>query len=131
MSTTNQSGTSNNQNLEGGSDEDEGVEVPRKIRVNAWNMEGMFEKLSLNGVCEYINSFDVVCLGETFTYSSFDFSVKFGEFVALHSPAKKFNIRGRPSGGLVVLVRKTLERFITIIDPRSVMCYALKWLKNY
>ena len=93
---------------EGEEDGGEGVEVPKKIRINAWNSEGLFEKLSLNGVCEYINSFDIACLGETFTFSSFDFNVKFGDFIALHSLAKKFNIRGRPSGGLVVLIRKTL-----------------------
>ena len=111
----------------GGSDEDEQAQIPRKIRSMAWNSEGLFEKLSLNGVCEYISSFDIACLGETFTYSSFDFSVKFGDFIALHSPAKKFNIRGRPSGGLVILIRKTLERFITVIDTKisHVLCFKL------
>ena len=108
-------------------DEDESVEIRRKIRLLGWNAEGLFEKLGLNGVSEYINSFDIACLGETFTYSSFDFSIKFGDFIALHSPAKKFNFRGRPSGGLVVLVRKSLERFITIIDTKisHIICFKI------
>ena len=108
-------------------EEDEDVEVHRKIRCGGWNTEGLFEKLSLNGVCEYINTLDIACLGETFTFSSFGFSIKFGDFIAIHSPAKKFNIRGRPSGGLVVLIRKTLERFITIIDTKisHVLCFKI------
>ena len=107
--------------------EDEEEEVRRKIRVGAWNAEGLFEKLGLNGVCEYISTLDIACLGETFTFSSFDFNIKFGDYLALHSPAKKFNIRGRPSGGLVVLVKKTLERFVTIIDTKisHVLCFKL------
>ena len=114
-------------NLGEASEEDERVEIPKKIRWMAWNSEGLFEKLSLNGVCEYINSFDIVCLGETFTFSSFDFSIKFGDYIPLHSSAKKFNIRGRPSGGLVVLVRKSLERFITIIETKisHVLCFKI------
>ena len=103
---------------EGGGEEDERVGGRRKIRLGAWNVAGLFEKLSLNGVSEYINTFDIACLSETFTYSSFDFSLKFGDFSAIHHPAKKFNIRGRPSGGLVVLVRKSLERFITVVDTK-------------
>ena len=108
-------------------DEDETVVVAKTIRLTAWNSEGLFEKLGLNGVCEYISSFDIACLGETFTFSSFDFNVKFGDFIALHSPAKKFNFRGRPSGGLVVLIRKSLERFISVIDTKisHVICFKI------
>ena len=107
--------------------EDGAVEGRRMIRLGAWNAEGLFEKLGLNGVCEYISSFDIACLGETFTFSSFDFSIKFGDFIALHSPAKKFNFRGRPSGGLVILIRKTLERFITVLDTKisHVICFKI------
>ena len=119
-----------NTNLNNG-DEDEEMEGRRKIRWGAWNIEGMFEKLSLNGVCEYINTFDIACLSETFTYSSFDFSIKFGDFLAVHHPAKKFNIRGRPSGGLVVLVRKTLERYITVIDTKISHVICLRIAKEY
>ena len=101
--------------------------VRKQIRLSAWNSEGLFEKLGLNGVCDYISSFDIACLGETFTYSTFDFSIKFGDYIALHNPAKKFNFRGRPSGGLVVLVKKSLERFITVIDTKisHVLCFKI------
>ena len=118
----------NSTGSEVGNDEVDGeMEVGKKIRLGAWNAEGLFEKLGLNGVCEYINTLDVACLGETFTFPTFDFNVKFSDFVALHSPAKKFNIRGRPSGGLVILIRKTLEQFITIIDTKisHVLCFKL------
>ena len=112
---------------DGGVNGDDEMETRRKIRWGAWNNEGLFEKLGLNGVFEYINTLDIACLGETFTFATFDFSIKFGDFIVMHSPAKKFNIRGRPSGGLVLLVRKTLERFITIVDTKisHVLCFKL------
>ena len=91
----------------------------------------MFEKLGLNGISEYINSLDIACLSETFTFSSFDFNIKFGDFIHLHSPAKKFNIRGRPSGGLVILIRKTLERYISIIDTKISQILCFKISKDY
>ena len=116
--------------LEGGA-EDEQVEGRRMIRVGGWNLEGMFEKLRLNGVCEYINTLDIAVLSETFTYSSFDFSIKFGDYKAIHHPAKKFNIRGRPSGGLVVLIRKSLERFVTIVETKISHVISFKIAKEY
>ena len=103
---------------ESGEEDEESEGRIRRIKIGSWNCEGLFEKLGLNGVSEYINTLDIAVLGETFTFSSFDFNIKFGEFIALHEPAKKFNIRGRPSGGLVVLVRKTLERYITVIETK-------------
>ena len=115
----------------GGVEEDERGEGRRKIRLGAWNLNGMFEKLSLNGVCEYINTFDIACLSETFTYSSFDFGIKFSDYIAIHHPAKKFNIRGRPSGGLVVLVRKSLERYVTIIDTKISHVICVKIAREY
>ena len=117
----------NIENEDPSADEDDGMEVRRRVRIGAWNVGGLFEKLSRNGVSDYINSFDIACLGETFTLSSFDFNIKFGDFKALHNPAKKINIRGRPSGGLVILIRKTLERFITIIETKinHVLCFKI------
>ena len=83
---------------EEGAEDEEMEGSKRRIKIASWNCEGLFEKLGLNGVSEYINALDIAVLGETFTFSSFDFSVKFDDFIALHDPAKKFNIRGRPSG---------------------------------
>ena len=110
-----------------GSEDEEMEGSKRRIKIGSWNCDGLFEKLSLNGVSEYINSLDIAVLGETFTFSSFDFSIKFGDYIVLHDPAKKFNIRGRPSGGIAILVKKSLEQFISIIDTKisHVLCFKL------
>ena len=92
----------------------------------AWNMESLFDKIILQGVCEFIGAFDVLCLAETFTLPSFDFGVKFGDFIAVHWPAERFSSLGRPSGGLVVLYRKTLAPFISVVKTNISHIICLK-----
>ena len=98
------------------------------IKALAWNLESLFDKIGLPGVCDFIGTFDVACLGETFTLPGFDFSIKFEDFIAVHWPAEKFTDLGRPSGGLVVLIRKTIKPFIEIIKTNinHVICLKIK-----
>ena len=100
------------------------------IRLATWNVESLFDKVSLQGFCDFIGSFDIVCLGETFTLPSFDFSVKFEDFVSIHSPAEKFTSTGRPSGGLVILIKKELEQFIQVIKTNTSHILCLRIKKN-
>lgn len=81
----------------------------------SWNIEGLLEKINTDDFLDFIKKFDFVILGETFTLPTFNFDIKFPEFIHLHSPAKKFTRLGRPSGGLVLLLRKELQRYCTII----------------
>ena len=96
------------------------------ISVGFWNVEGLYEKLHLNDLCEFIASIDIIGLGETFTLAGFDFNLKFPDHFALHCPATKYSKYGRPSGGLVILIRKTLEQYIKIIDTHISHVFALK-----
>lgn len=64
----------------------------------------------------YVNQFDFVCLTETFLDSSFDFSYIFTDYLKFHVPAKKFSFQGRNSGGVLLLVRKRLEKFVSRIN---------------
>ena len=98
------------------------------IRCLTWNMQSLFDKISLQGICDFIGTFDIICLCETFTLPSFDFSIKFEDFIPIHSPAEKFTTTGRPSGGLVTLIRKELEEFIQVIHTNvsHVICFKLK-----
>ena len=91
-------------------------------------MESLFDKLTLPGICEFIGSFDIACLGETFTLPDFDFSLKFEDFIAVHWPAEKFTELGRPSGGLVVLIKKKIKPFVEIIktNVNHVICLKIK-----
>ena len=98
------------------------------IRCLIWNMDSLFDKISLQGICDFIGSFHVACLAETFTLPNFDFNIKFDNFIQIHCPAEKFTSTGRPSGGLVVLIKKELEEYIKIIQTNisHILCFKLK-----
>ena len=100
------------------------------INFGFWNVEGLYEKLHLNDLCEFIESFDIIGLGETFTLPGFDFGMKFPEHHALHCPATKYSKLGRPSGGLVLLIKKKIEKFVQIIDTQISHVLAIKVNKS-
>ena len=99
-----------------------------EIRALSWNLESLFDKISLPGVSEFVGTFDVACLSETFTLPNFDFSIKFENFIATHWPAEKFTQLGRPSGGIVVLIKKQLKPFIEIVKTNinHIICLKIK-----
>ena len=113
------------------SDEEAGSvkEVP-DIKVGFWNIEGLYEKLNFEGLCDFVQTFDVLGLGETFTLPGFDFGIKFPDYLALHCPAKKYTKLGRPSGGLVLLIRKSLAPFIEIVETNISHVLAIKIKKT-
>ena len=104
--------------------------VEKTLKFLNWNTEGFLEKINLDGFCDFINSFDIIGLGETFTNINFDFSIKFKEFEAIHNPAEQFSHLGRPSGGLVLLVKKTLKDMIEIVDSGISHILSLKIKKE-
>ena len=110
--------------------EPDGVEGVSDIKLGFWNVEGLFEKLNLDGLCEFMRTFDILGLGETFTLPGFDFSLKFPDYFALHCPAKKYSKLGRPSGGLVLLIKKTLAPYIEIIETNLSHVLAIKISKS-
>ena len=95
-----------------------------------WNIEGLFEKLHLTELCDFINSLDIIGLSETFTLAGFDFSIKFPNHFAVHCPATKYSKLGRPSGGIVLLIRKTLRHYIELIDTQISHALAIKIHKS-
>ena len=62
-----------------------------------------------------------------FTSSQFDFSTHFEDYSVFHAPAKKLSRRGRKSGGVAVLVRKSLMQFLTCVecDYDNMICFKL------
>lgn len=92
-----------------------------------WNINGLIAKLTDPDFVDYITSFDVCFLSETFTLPSFDFSTYFSDFIVLHSPGVKLTKMGHVSGGTVMLIRKCLSDFVETIDTKSenVLCVKL------
>ena len=127
---THKGNSSLNENFSDSSNEaGSGKEVP-EVKVGFWNIEGLYEKLNFEGLCDFLQTFDILGLGETFTLPGFDFGVKLPDHVALHCPAKKYSKLGRPSGGLVLLIRKTLAPFIEIVETNLSHVLAIKIKKS-
>ena len=101
------------------------------LRFLNWNIGGLLDKICLDGFCDFINTFDIVGLGETFTNMRFDFSIKFNDFIVKHCPAENFSHLGRPSGGLVLLIKKSISDMIEIVDTRISHVLGIKIKKDY
>ena len=84
----------------------------------------------MQGVTDFICSFDIICLSETFTLPSFDFNIKFSDFKVIHWPAERFSAMGRPSGGLVVLIKNKLAQYIEVINTNTSHIICLKIAKT-
>ena len=123
--------TENDQSTNHSSDSDEdNADKAINISIGFWNVEGLFEKLHLSDLCAFIRSIDIIGLGETFTLPNFDFNLKFPDHYAIHCPATKYSKLGRPSGGLVLLIRKSLSKYVEILDTQISHVIAIKISKK-
>ena len=95
-----------------------------KFSLLNWNINGLSARLTDPDFIDYILSFDLCVLTETFTLPSFDFSVYFSDFLIFHSPAEKLSKMGHCSGGVVVMINKKFEPYIKEIKTQveNVIC---------
>ena len=108
---TNQTNSENNSNL---------MNSTRSImNCLCWNVEGLLEKINLDDFLTFLQKFDILILCETFTLPSFNFEIKFPEYFHVHSPAKKYNRLGRPSGGLVLMIKNQIKKFCKVIPTNT------------
>jgi hypothetical protein len=89
---------------------------PNLLSFLCWNVDGLMNKLPDCDFVNFITSFDVCCLQETFTFENFDSSIHFDNFLVFHSPAVKLSKMGRGSGGTLLLIKKSLADFVSVID---------------
>ena len=75
-----------------------------------YNVEGIVSKLKDTSFVSFISGYDFVCLVETFV-DSFT-STLFPSFTSFMTPAKKLSHHRRRSGGVIILVRNVLMRFV-------------------
>ena len=98
------------------SDETDSLQSPPFIRkifsfsFLQWNINGLFSKLGDNDFVEFISSFGFVCLVETFT-ETFSGDI-FPGHKAFCKPSMKLSSAGRPSGGVVCLIKNEFVPFI-------------------
>ena len=80
------------------------------LRILSYNIAGLLPKLDNVAFVNYITSFDLVRLTQTYVASEFESNLfkDLGVFVA---KAEKLSYHGRYSGGVIVLVRKDFVPF--------------------
>ena len=76
-----------------------------------WNIGGLASKLTDPDFISYVGGFDVIILVETLLDKSFELTNHFPDFEVFQTSAVKLTHHGRSSGGVVVLVKKTLNEF--------------------
>ena len=88
--------------------------VQESIKILAWNIEGLFQKLCEPDFITLLNRYDIICLSETFVIT-LDTEI-FEEFDTYIAPAKRLSGHGRNSGGVICFVRRSLRQFIQNIS---------------
>ncbi|KAK7484812.1 hypothetical protein BaRGS_00023986 [Batillaria attramentaria] len=68
-------------------------------------------------------------MSETFTSLQFNFSIHVSSLNVFHAPATKLSYEGRRSGGVILLVRKTVSGFVTRVnvDLDNTVCVRIGW----
>ena len=103
----------------------------RNLSFLAWNVEGLLDKLTDDDFYEFITNYDICCLSETFTQFSFDFNMKFNDFLYSHCAAVKHSRLGRASGGVLMLIKKDIEEYVQIIETNTQNVLGIILSKNW
>ena len=100
---------------------------PMSLRILSDNIAGLLPKLDNVAFVNYITSFDLVCLTETYVASEFESNL-FKNFGVVVAKAKKLSYHGRYSGGVMVLVRKHFVPFVerTYLDMDNIVVLRIK-----
>ena len=81
-----------------------------------FSVENLAGKLPDCSFINYVSSFDFVCLTETFADATFDFNGLFTEHVKFVAPAKRLSRQGRNSGGVLLLIKRSVCKFVKQIQ---------------
>ena len=77
----------------------------------SYNVEGIVSKLRDTNFVSFMSNYDYVCLVETFV-DSFTTTLFPNNNTSFVAPAKKLSQQRRKSGGVIVLVKNALLRFL-------------------
>ena len=81
-----------------------------------WNVNGLWPKMFDPNFLTFVKNFDFVCLVETFLLSSnINIFQQFG-FSVFNAPAVKLTKQGRPSGGVLCLIKNEYANYVKRIN---------------
>ena len=99
----------------------------KKITILSYNIEGLAGKINDPSTIRMFLDFDVICLQETHTGSEFQLPGFLSDcYTSYWSNAIKLSNHGRHSGGVLVLVRNSLNGQIRVIEHSNDFTVALK-----
>ncbi|KAK7455947.1 hypothetical protein BaRGS_00039415, partial [Batillaria attramentaria] len=100
--------------------------APKSVRMLNYNIEGLMAKISEADFIEYVNTFDIVCLTETFLVHDRRLDC-FSDFEQYFSPAFKFTVHdNKCSGGVLVMVKSKHSHLVQRIDTLADNIVVLK-----
>ena len=102
------------------------------VSLGYLNIGGLAAKLVSNDFIDYLNTFSLMCLTETFVDKGFKITA-LKEFIIFIAPAKKLSRQGRHSRGVVVCIRKCfahLFRQVTVKFGNFIVLESSKALLN-
>jgi hypothetical protein len=87
------------------------------VNFLSYNVHGLKSKLENTSFCRFISKYECVCLTETFvaSYDDIDLSI-FAEFDLYPAQATKLSNSGRLSGGILVMIKKSLKQYVSEIE---------------
>jgi hypothetical protein len=86
------------------------------IDICAWNINGgLSDKLGMDDIQEFLNEFDIILLSESWLYPWEDISIS-QSYETINIARSKIHPHARRnSGGLVVAVKNTISKFVSIV----------------
>ena len=82
-----------------------------------WNIEGLKNKLYDDDFVNFLKSFDIFGLTETWSCDQTELRDVFNQYFCLFCPAKKDKNFGRPMGGVAVYLKNYLKIYIHQLVP--------------
>lgn len=87
------------------------------FNILIWNIDGITNKLNDKDFINYLLSFDIFCVLETWLQTlSDDISSMFSGHIRIFVPEKKLSRFGRAMGGIILFINKTYEKYIRNIE---------------
>ena len=86
------------------------------VKFLNYNVCGLNSKLDNADFINMIIKYDVITLTETFIMNEFKNCLYFKDYCIFTAKAKKLSLHGRSSGGVIVMVKRKLEKYIEKIS---------------
>ena len=92
------------------------------MKILTWNIEGLRNKLVDDSFVRFLCAFDIFGLTETWCTDVCDIDLP--EFVIHSVNAVKAKKKGRPMGGVMVCVRKSIQRYVKrlAVEAQNIIC---------